>query len=305
MNAELPSAEHVPVMLQEALRLLGPQPGEIIADGTLGAGGHAEAVLNVLSDTGRLIGLDRDPEMAERTGERLAKQFGERVKVLCANFSDMDEVFASLSLAGADGILLDLGVASPHLDCAERGFSYRTDGPLDMRMDPDRPTAEEWINRAREEEIADVLYQYGEERRSRRIARAIVRARARGAIRRTVELAEIIRRAMPPGPRKLHPARRSFQAIRIFLNREMEHLDIFLEKLPGLLRPNGRCVIISYHSLEDRRVKNAFRDGAREETYAALTRKPLRPAPEEVRANPRSRSARLRAVRRAGQGEDS
>lgn len=302
MNSETPSVEHVPVMLQETLRLLNPQPGELMADGTLGAGGHAEAVLNALSNTGRLIGIDRDPEMAGRTSARLSGIFGDRVTVVSANFSAMDEVFSSLSIDGADGILLDLGVASPHLDRGERGFSYRTDGPLDMRMDPESPSAEEWINRAREEEIADVLFQYGEERRSRRIARAIVRARERSAIRRTVELAEIIRRAMPPGPRKLHPARRSFQAIRIFLNRELEHLELFLEKLPRLLRPNGRCVIISYHSLEDRRVKNAFREGARGDLYEALTPKPLRPTPAEVRSNPRSRSAKLRAICRMAEG---
>jgi len=171
-----------------------------------------------------------------------------------------------------------------------------------MRMTPEGIPAREWINHVPEKELADVLYQYGEERHSRRIARAIVQARTRSPIRGTSELAEIIRRASPSGPRRLHPARRSFQAIRIYLNRELEHLDRFLETLPALLKDGGRCVVISYHSLEDRRVKTAFREGVRQDLYEALTRKPLRPTDEETASNPRSRSARVRGVRRTAKG---
>ena len=293
---------HEPVMLTEVLRLLAPQPGETIVDGTLGYGGHSLAILRELQGKGLLLGVDRDPEMAARAGERLSDSGAQNFRIVVSNYSRLDEV---LSASGdrADGILLDLGVASPQIEDPRRGFSYRVDGPLDMRMTPDQDFgAAEWINSAEEKDIADVLFEYGEERFSRRIARAILRARDRAPIRTTGELAEIIRRASPPGPRRLHPARRSFQALRILVNRELEHLDRFLEILPGLLKPNGRCVVMSYHSLEDRRVKNVFRQGIRDGLFESLTRKPLRPSEQEVDSNPRSRSARVRAVRRLAEG---
>jgi 16S rRNA (cytosine1402-N4)-methyltransferase len=292
-------------MREEVLRLLDPKPGEIIADGTIGAGAHAEAIRAALSGEGLLLGLDRDPTMAEIARRRLAPAHagGARVEILVANYSEMASCLESVANAMADGILLDLGVATPQLDDPRRGFSYRADGPLDMRMTPgEGVSAAEWIAHAPEAELADVLWKYGEERFARRIARAIARSRRAGPIRRTAELAEIIARAVPRGPRRLHPARRAFQAIRIATNRELDALERFLERLPGMLRPGGRCLIISYHSLEDRRVKNAFRAGVREGHYEALTRRPLRPSPAEVGANPRSRSARLRAVRRTMRG---
>ena len=298
--------EHVPVMLSEVMQLLDPTPGETIVDATIGCAGHARAIRHELGTTGLLVGLDRDPGMAQCARERLGGSESENVKIVCANFSEVDSVLRAEADSRADGILADLGFASPQVDEAERGFSYRTDGPLDMRMNEAGDlTAEEWVNTAPEKDLADVIYQYGEERFSRRIARAIVRARESARITRTVQLAEIIRRAVPKGPRRLHPARRTFQAIRIHINREMEHLERFLDLLPNLLNPGGRCVVISYHSLEDRRVKIAFLRGAQDGLYERLTRKPLRPTEAEVRANPRSRSAKVRAIRRTSGGEKS
>jgi len=223
------------------------------------------------------------------------------------NFSEMDRALDQHANGKADAILLDLGFSSPQVDKGERGFSYRIDGPLDMRMTPDEgPTAAEWLESATEKEIADVIYQHGDERHSRRIARAIVRVRESAPIRTTCELAEIIRRAMPRTKkrRRHHPARRSFQAIRIHINREMEHLAMFLKKLPDMLNPNGRCVIISYHSHEDRPVKVSFLEGAQNKLYERLTRKPLTPSDEEVETNPRSRSAKVRAIRRLGEDDE-
>jgi len=300
MSGELESApRHVPVMLAEVMECLSPEPGDVMVDGTVGCGGHATAIRDALGESGLLIGLDRDPAMAEAARRRLESARGARTETVAGNFSEIDMHLKRTIGRRANGILLDLGFASPQVDAAERGFSYRADGPLDMRMTSDEGvSAEEWINRVPEKELADVLYRCGDERHSRRIARAIVRARQASRIRRTGELAEIIRRAVPGGPRRHHPARRSFQAIRIHVNREMEHLDVFLRKLPDVLAPGGRCVVVSYHSHEDRRVKNAFLEGAREGVYERLTRKPLRPSPEEKAINPRARSAKLRAVRR-------
>jgi 16S rRNA (cytosine1402-N4)-methyltransferase len=240
--------------------------------------------------------------MAQLARERLLDvSAGAKVEILTGRFGDLPSVLATVGVEAADGVLLDLGVASPQLDDPSRGLSYRADGPLDMRLTPDAElSAEEWINQVSQDELARVLREYGEERFSGRIARAIVEARARKRIRRTGELAEIIARSVPRGPRRLHPARRSFQALRIRVNEEMQQLERFLAALARLLKPGGRCAIISYHSLEDRRVKNAFRDGAREGIYELLTRKPMRPSAEEIAANPRSRSARLRAARKRG-----
>jgi len=280
------------------MRLLDPRPGETFVDATVGAGGHALALARALGREGTLVALDRDPHMLDLAAARLAGA-GCVVRPLRGNFAALGVHLADLAPEGVDGVLLDLGLASPQLDDPSRGFSYRADGPLDMRMSPgEGESAAEWINRAGEAELAQVLKTYGEERFARRLARAIVRARERQPIRRTSELAEVLRRAYPSGPRRLHPARRSFQAIRIYLNRELDHLERFLRDLPQVLKPGGRCAVISYHSLEDRRVKEAFREGAREGLYELLTRKPLRPSAQEAERNPRSRSARLRAVRR-------
>lgn len=300
-NAPPHAGGHKPVMLEESLRLLNVKPGETVVDGTLGLGGHAAALRRALEGRGLLIATDRDPLMCARARANLDNTPGAETRIFNSNFSELDSVLRSAGASKADAVLLDLGVASPQIDQAARGFSYRAEGPLDMRMTPEGPSAAEWLAQAGEEEIADVLYRYGEERLSRRIARAIVAARQRSPIRTTAQLAEIIRRAYPGGPRRLHPARRSFQGIRIFLNGELDHLDRFLSILPGILQAGGRCAVISYHSLEDRRVKNAFREGARAGAYELLTRKPLRPSPAETESNPRSRSARLRAVIRTAQ----
>lgn len=304
-NASQPLT-HQPVMLAEVMQTLSPRPGNTVVDGTLGLGGHAAALRKALGGSGLLIGVDRDAKMIARARERLDAEEGAPVRTIHASFADLPAVLKPVTGGKADAILLDLGFASPQVDDPERGFGYRVDGPLDMRMNPDEGglTAAEWIRSAPEQEIADVIYRYGEERASRRIAKAIVLARQRSPIRTTGELAEIVARAAPRGPRRLHPARRAFQGIRIHINSELDQLDRFLAALPGLLNPGGRCAIISYHSLEDRRVKNAFRSGAADGTYQALTRKPLRPASDEVAGNPRSRSARLRAVVRTGEGGD-
>jgi 16S rRNA (cytosine1402-N4)-methyltransferase len=284
-------------MLDECLALLAPQSGETIVDGTLGNAGHALKILESLGPSGHLLGIDRDARMVTRARARLT---GLPATVCHGNFSELDKHLASQAITGVDGILLDLGVASPQIDEGECGFSYRVDGPLDMRMSADEgPTAAEWINTAPEKEIADVLYQYGDERRSRRIAKSIVNRRQQARIRGTGELSDLICRSVPGGNRRrMHPARRSFQAIRIYLNREIEHLERFLKHLPEWLNPNGRCIIISYHSLEDRPVKQAFLAGAQEGLYERLTRKPHRPTDAEVELNPRSRSAKVRAIRR-------
>jgi len=301
MKKMLPKVgEHVPVMLGECLSMLAPRPGEVMVDGTLGLGGHARRIAEALGESGRLIGVDRDEEMLSLAGQRLG---GMDVEMVRGNFSELDAHVRRLGVGGVDGVLLDLGVASAQLDAAGRGLSYRREGPLDMRLTRGEGlSAAEWLNRAVEEEIARVIREYGEERYARRIARGIVSARKRGRIETTGALADVIGRSVPGGRRRLHPARRTFQAVRIFINREIEHLERFLRVLPEALNPGGRCVIITYHSLEDRPVKRAFRDGAKAGVYEALTRKPLRAGESEVRENPRSRSAKLRAVRRVVEG---
>lgn len=294
---------HEPAMLDEVMQLLAPERGEVMVDGTLGCGGHARVIGPVLGEDGLLIGLDRDAAMVEAAG--LDQVEGMRARTMVGNFRELDSHVATLACEGVDGVLLDLGFASAQVDDASRGFSYRADGPLDMRMTGgESVSAEDVINTSPEEELAHIFWAYGDERFSRRIARRIVEVRKTRRIRRTTDLAEIIRSAVPHGPRRLHPARRSFQALRIFVNAELEDLEGFLETLPQILKPGGRCVVIAYHSLEDRRVKHAFRAGAKAGTYELLTRKPLRPAAAEVRRNPRSRSARLRAVRRMSKGTE-
>ena len=285
---------HVPVLLEECVELLAVKPGGLYVDGTLGLGGHAAEVLRLSAPEGRLLGVDTDGESLAQAGESLAA-FASRVRFAQADFR---EVPALLAGARADGILLDLGVSSLQLDTPERGFSFQAAGPLDMRMDrTGGETAADVVNRAREHDLADVIYRYGEEPGSRRIARAIVRARERGPIRTTTELAEIVRRAAPRRRPGLDAATRTFQALRIRVNRELEGLAPALRALGDHLATGGRLVVIAFHSLEDREVKQAFRDLARE-GFLLLTKKPLRPREEEVRRNPRARSARLRAVAR-------
>ncbi len=264
-------------------------------DGTVGLGGHASAVLRATAPDGRLRGFDRDGETLARARERLAP-FAERARLEQADYRDIP---ARLGEERADGILLDLGISSVQLDDPGRGFSFLADGPLDMRMDRSGgETAADLVNELPEKELADVIYEYGEERASRRIARAIVRSRERAPIRTTAALAEIVRRAAPPSRRRgFHPATRTFQALRIRVNRELDGLDGALENLARCLAPGGRMAVIAFHSLEDRVAKTSFRTLARQ-GYTILTKKPLRPGEDETRANPRARSARLRAIAR-------
>ncbi len=275
---------HEPVMVREVLRFLGGR-GTVV-DLTLGAGGHAEALLE--SGVGRLIGVDRDPEAVAIASGRLAR-FGERFVAIQARFSQVPVE------SRVDGVLYDLGVSSMQLERPERGFSYRHAGPLDMRMGPDADSAMELVNHAPEAELARILFEYAEERRSRRVAAAIVRARGRKPIESTDELAGIVVSAVGRRRGGPHPARRTFQALRIAVNRELEELAASLPRAAGALAPGGRVVVIAYHSLEDRIVKRFF---AGDERLTVLTRKPLVPSREEAERNPRSRGAKLRAAER-------
>jgi 16S rRNA (cytosine1402-N4)-methyltransferase len=288
-------AAHTSVLLAEALELLAVKPGGLYVDGTVGLGGHAAAVLRASSPDGRLLGLDRDGETLALARERLA-EFGSRARLEQGDFRELPE---RLGEERPDGILLDLGISSAQLDDPARGFSFQKDGPLDMRMDRTRgETAADVVNRTRERDLADLLYAYGEEPASRRIARAIAFARERRPIGTTGELAEIVRRAAPRSRRPgLHPATRTFQALRIRVNRETEGLREAIEGAAACLAPAGRMVVIAFHSLEDRAAKEAFRSLSGR-GFRVLTRKPVRPGEEEVRENPRARSARLRAVGR-------
>jgi len=258
----------------------------LVLDLTVGAGGHSEALLR--SGVDRVVGLDRDPEAVRSARERL-RTFGDRARVVEARFSELDEVAV---FEGVDGVLYDLGLSSMQVDQAERGFSYRQDAPLDMRMGSEGPTAADLVNTLSERDLADLIYRYGEERRSRQVASAIVRRRP---ILSTDQLAGVVVSAVGRRPGGPHPARRTFQALRIAVNREIEELTASLPQAAGLLVPGGRVVAISYHSSEDGLVKRAFRDDAR---LRVLTRSPMRPSAGEVARNRRARSAKLRAAER-------
>jgi len=302
-------AAHVPVMVGVVVEWLRPRPGARLVDATVGLGGHAAALLAAAPDAS-LVGLDVDPDALARAGARLASA-GDRVVLRRASYAELRRVLAELGWDGADAILLDLGVSSLQLDEPARGFSFRADGPLDMRMGPDAPRdAAEVVNGWAEEDIARVLFEYGEERRSRAIARAIVRARP---ITSTRALAGVVERVLGRGKPGIHPATRTFQALRIAVNDELAALDRFLADGVDALRPGGRLAILAYHSLEDRRVKETFRRWAADcicppgvvrcvcgwrARVRELTRRPLPPSPAEVAANPRARSARLRVVER-------
>jgi 16S rRNA (cytosine1402-N4)-methyltransferase len=286
---------HASVLLAESLEILAVKPGGLYVDGTVGLGGHAAALLERSGPGGRLIGLDRDAEVLEQARERL-RPFGARARLLHADYREIPRLLGD---ERPDGVLLDLGVSSVQLDTAERGFSFRLEGPLDMRMDRSGgESAAEVVNRTSEPDLADLIYQFGEERASRRIARAIVAARRQARIRTTTELAAIVRRAAGRNRRPgLDPATRTFQALRIHVNRELEGLGRALAGIAGCLAPRGRLAVIAFHSLEDREVKRTFRELG-QGGFTVLTRRPLRPAAEETGANPRSRSARLRGLER-------
>jgi 16S rRNA (cytosine1402-N4)-methyltransferase len=287
------TASHTPVLAEEAVHWLRVEPGGTYIDATVGLGGHAEEIARRLK-TGRLIGLDRDERALEIARERL-KDYGERVMLVQADFSTIDEVAREMKLPPVQGILADLGVSSLQLDTAERGFSFRFEGPLDMRMGSEiAGTAADIVNETAEAELANLLYRLGEERDSRRIARAIVRARP---IRSTEHLATVVAGARTSrGRQKLHPATKTFLALRIAVNRELEELGQFLDRAPATLAPGGRWVVLSYHSLEDRMVKQHFRRLSAEGEMAVLTRKVIRPSDQEIAANPRARSAKMRVA---------
>jgi 16S rRNA (cytosine1402-N4)-methyltransferase len=292
---------HLPVLLDEVLEALNCLPGRVYADGTVGGGGHSRGILERSSPTGRVIGLDWDEEALERARRNLSP-FAGRFELRRANYRDFRSVLESLSLPGVDGILLDLGVSSEQLESRHRGFSFRWEAPLDMRMSQDKTTtAQELVRKLPAVELESLLRNFGEERWARRIARNIVRARQKAPLRTTRDLVEVIERSVPPKRRGIHPATRTFQALRISVNEELNNLQTFLEGAPELLNPGGRLCIISYHSLEDRIVKNRFREwvrgeGRRTPPFRLLTPKPVVPSREEVCRNLRSRSAKMRAV---------
>ncbi|MCX7750005.1 MAG: 16S rRNA (cytosine(1402)-N(4))-methyltransferase RsmH [Candidatus Bipolaricaulota bacterium] len=289
---ETPKARvHAPVLVDEVVGLLDPRPGKLFLDATVGTGGHAEALL---ARGAQVVGVDQDPQALALAQDRLAP-FGEQATLVRGNFRDLPTLLAPLRLPPLDGILFDLGVSSLQLASPERGFSFSADGPLDMRMDPDAPTtAADLVNHLPERELARILLEYGEERYARRIARAIVRARP---LRTTEELAALVARLYPPGRHRIHPATRTFQALRIAVNDELAALE---EALPGsraLLRPGGVLAVIAFHSLEDRIVKRFLREESLAGRLEVLTKKPVVPTAEEISRNPRARSAKLRAGR--------
>jgi 16S rRNA (cytosine1402-N4)-methyltransferase len=304
--------QHLPVLVAATREWLAPGRGGLFVDATVGLGGHAEALLESSPEV-ELVGIDRDAEALARAARRLAR-FAPRVRLVQANFHHLEQTLAGLGVRGVAGVLADLGVSSLQLETASRGFSFRRDGPLDMRMGMSDVTAADLVNETTEGELERIIRSYGEERQARRIARAIVRARAEKPLATTGELKRVIDRVK--GPReargaRIDPATRVFQALRIAVNEELAGLERFIEEAVSLLAADGRLVVISYHSLEDRIVKNTLRELARGEIdpvtgrtrsesqlIEVLTRKPVRPSEEEVVLNPRARSARLRAARR-------
>jgi 16S rRNA (cytosine1402-N4)-methyltransferase len=303
--------EHAPVLENEVVELLRPAPGKLLLDGTLGGGGHSE---RLLERGARVIGMDRDPRAIAAASARLAR-YGEAFRAVRSDFRDAGNVLASLGLSGVDGALVDLGVSSPQLDDPSRGFSFSRPGPLDMRMSGEGETLAQLLARVDERALEHILREYAEEPFARRIARAVKRAVARGEVRNTAQLAEVVAGAIPrkAWPRKIHPATRTFQGLRIAVNDELGALAAWLDGLPAILNRGGRAAALSFHSLEDRLVKRAFARLSRSCTcpprlpvcacgakasFALATRRAVRPSEGEVERNPRARSARLRAVER-------
>lgn len=292
---------HLPVLLEEVLNVLDCRSGRVYVDGTVGGGGHSREILERSSPAGKVIGLDWDEEALERARKNLSP-FAGRFELRRANYTDCKSVLESLSIPGVDGILLDLGVSSEQLESRDRGFSFRWDAPLDMRMSQETmTTARDLVRKLPAAELETLLREFGEERWARRIARNIVRRRQKAPLRTTRELVEVIERSVPPQRRGIHPATRTFQALRISVNEELNNLEAFLADAPEFLNSGGRLCIISYHSLEDRIVKNHFREwargGGRKNTpFALLTPKPVVPSAEEISRNPRARSAKMRAI---------
>lgn len=290
------ATQHESVLKSEVLQWLAPRPGQVLIDGTVGGGGHTRLLAERVGPEGLIVGVDRDfaaIEVARRALSSLP------VKLACGNFADVPEILEETGIGQVDGILLDLGMSSDQLADDTRGFSFESDGSLDLRFDPGQgEPAWRLLERISEKHLADLLYEYGEERFSRRIARAVVATRRRSPIRTSRDLAQLIVRSLPGRPprrRRIHPATRVFQALRIAVNEELTALDRALDGFPQVMRAGARIAVISFHSLEDRRVKHAFRDDPR---YAILTKKPIRPIEDEILRNPRARSARMRVGER-------
>lgn len=284
------------------MEYLDPKPGDVVVDATVGSGGHAEALLERIGETGLLVGLDQDEEAIGRARRKLEGRTN--ALLVHSNFRHIDTVLKQQRVPAPAAILIDLGISSDQLERAERGFSFLREGPLDMRMDPSagRPAAD-WVNALSQSELEDLFYRFGEERRSRQIAKAIVAARSVQYIGTTQQLAEIVRRCYPAGHFKRHPATRVFQALRIAVNGELEALREVLEKSTALLGAGGRLAVISFHSLEDRLVKTYFREAARAGVLHVLTKKVVMPSRTEVRENPRARSAKLRTAEKAAENQ--
>jgi 16S rRNA (cytosine1402-N4)-methyltransferase len=290
-------SSHEPVLVAEVLALLAPSRGGLFVDCTVGLGGHTQALLE--HGASRVLGLDRDAAALDYARERL-QPFGERVELVHADYRRLDEILAARNLPPVDGLLADLGISSMQLDAPARGFSFRRDEPLDMRMDTTQgPTAADALREVDERTLADVIYRFGEERYSRRVARAVIEARARNAIETTGQLADLVRRAIPrKGYSRIDPATRTFQAIRIWINRELEGLDTFLASAARNLSAGGRLSIVTFHSLEDRIVKHTLRGLQADGGLKILTKRPVVPSEAETARNPRARSAKLRAAER-------
>ena len=293
---------HVPVLFQEAIDFLRVRAGGTYADCTLGLGGHAEGIARLLGPQGRLIGFDRDHEaleLAKARLDRVCEELGSQAPLVTLVGEAFSTIAQHVKPASLDGLLADFGVSSLQFDEAHRGFSFQADGPLDMRMDTRQgPTAAQVVNEENEHELANLIYEYGEERRSRRIARAIVRGRP---VTTTGQLARIVASAVPAMKQeRIHPATRTFQARRLYVNRELDEIRALLKAAPKLLKPSGRLAVISFHSLEDRIAKDSLREGAQKGIWEILTRKPVTASEEEMDRNPRSRSAKLRAAERTG-----
>lgn len=288
---------HKPVLLNEIIEILNPVPGKRFIDATINGGGHTRALLSRMNGRGSILGIDLDCDLIERMGqEHLANLLLE-----CGNYADIAAHAKKHGIDAVDGIIADLGFSSYHIDASGRGFSFLRDEPLDMRYSPqlNEVTAAGIVNKWSEKEIARIVSEYGEERFAARIARAIARTRERKPITRSSELAEIIKNAVPGFARRsrIHPATRTFQALRIEVNQEFENLERFLKEAPGLLARNGVCVIITFHSIEDRMVKQKFRMYAKEGGFELVTKKPISPSYDEIQMNPRARSAKVRAIR--------
>jgi 16S rRNA (cytosine1402-N4)-methyltransferase len=294
---------HVPVLAEAVVQYAVPAPGPlVVVDCTIGAGGHAAALLRAMGPAGRLLGIDRDPDALELAAERLAP-FGDQVRLVHGNFAELGALVSDAGFERADAVVFDFGLSSMFVDRPDRGFSYQHDAPLDMRMDPTQPlSAYDVVNTYDEAHLARIIRSYGEERWASRIAQFIVAARKRRPITTTGELVEVIRAAVPSAARRVgpHPARRTFQALRLEVNKELEAIESSLPQATTHLNPGGRLVALSYHSGEDRLVKRFIRDEASGETprLRMLTRKPVRPSEDEIRANPRASAAKLRAAER-------